>query len=60
MFGLKQFQGYLVGLIPLQANTTIGELVKALNTIGVSSRDMIAILQSMRVAGALHAELEII
>ena len=47
-------------LIPLPANTSIGELVKALNTIGVSSRDMIAILQSIRAAGALHAELEII
>lgn len=47
-------------LIPLRANTTIEELVKALNTMGVSSRDMIAILQSIRAAGALHAELEII
>lgn len=47
-------------LIPLPANTSIGELVNALNTIGVSSRDMIAILQSIRAAGALHAELEII
>lgn len=47
-------------LIPLPANTTIEELVKALNTMGVSSRDMIAILQSIRAAGALHAELKII
>ncbi|MEW5800617.1 MAG: flagellar basal body P-ring protein FlgI [bacterium] len=47
-------------LIPLPANTTVGELVKALNAIGVTSRDLIAILQSIRVAGALHAELEII
>ena len=54
---IKEEQGKL---IPLPANTSIGELVKALNTIGVSSRDMIAILQSIRAAGALHAELEII
>ena len=54
---IKEEQGKL---IPLASNTTIGELVKALNTIGVSSRDMIAILQSMRAAGALHAELQII
>ena len=47
-------------LIPLPANTTVGELVKALNAIGVTSRDLIAILQSIRAAGALHAELEII
>ncbi|MEW6379291.1 MAG: flagellar basal body P-ring protein FlgI [bacterium] len=47
-------------LIPLPANTTVGELVRALNAIGVSSRDLIAILQSIRATGALHAELEII
>lgn len=47
-------------LIPIVSNTNIGELVKALNAIGVSSRDLIAILQSLRAAGALHAELEII
>jgi len=47
-------------LIPLPANTTVGELVRALNAIGVSPRDLIAILQSIRAAGALHAELEII
>jgi flagellar P-ring protein precursor FlgI len=47
-------------LIPIPANATVGELVKALNAIGVTSRDLIAILQSIRAAGALHAELEII
>ncbi|MGA1874513.1 MAG: flagellar basal body P-ring protein FlgI [bacterium] len=47
-------------LIPIPGHTTIGELVKALNAMGVSSRDLIAILQSLRAAGALHAELEII
>lgn len=39
---------------------TIGELVRALNAIGASPRDLIAILQAMKVAGALHAELKII
>ncbi len=47
-------------LIPIPGNITIGELVKALNAIGVTSRDLIAILQSIRAAGALHAELKII
>ncbi len=47
-------------LIPLAENASIGDLVKALNAIGVTSRDLIAILQSMRSAGALHADLEII
>ena len=36
---------------------TIGELVSALNAMGVTPRDLITILQSFRAAGALHAEL---
>ena len=39
---------------------TIGELVRALNSIGASPRDLIAILQAMRAAGALQAKLNII
>lgn len=39
---------------------TLGELVKALNAIGVTPRDLITILQVMKAAGALQAELEII
>jgi flagellar P-ring protein precursor FlgI len=39
---------------------TIGELVRALNAIGVTPRDLITILQSMKAAGALQAELEIL
>lgn len=44
----------------MPASSTIGELVKALNAIGVSPRDMISIFQSIKAAGALQAELEII
>jgi len=39
---------------------TVGDLVRALNAIGVSPRDLITILQSMKAAGALHAQLEVI
>ncbi|MFO7738213.1 MAG: flagellar basal body P-ring protein FlgI [Desulfatiglandaceae bacterium] len=39
---------------------SIGELVKALNALGVSPRDLIAIFQSIKAAGALQAKLEII
>jgi flagellar P-ring protein precursor FlgI len=39
---------------------TIGELVRALNAIGVTPRDLITILQVIKAAGALQAELEII
>ncbi|TWI72388.1 flagellar P-ring protein precursor FlgI [Desulfobotulus alkaliphilus] len=39
---------------------TIGELVRALNAIGVTPRDMISIFQTIKAAGALQADLEII
>jgi len=39
---------------------TIGEVIKGLNAIGATPRDIITILQAIRAAGALHAELEII
>lgn len=38
----------------------IGDLVKALNALGVTPRDIIAILQAIKQAGALQGELEII
>lgn len=37
----------------------IGEVVTALNAIGVTPRDLIAILQAIKASGSLHAELEI-
>lgn len=39
---------------------TIGELVRALNALGASSRDLISILQAIRASGALDAELEVL
>lgn len=39
---------------------TIADLVRALNAIGATPRDLIAILQAIKAAGALQAELEII
>jgi len=41
-------------------NATIAQLVKGLNSIGVTPRDLITILQTIKAAGALQAELEII
>ncbi|HEX9812995.1 MAG TPA: flagellar basal body P-ring protein FlgI [Burkholderiales bacterium] len=45
--------------VSLPAGTRVAELVSALNAIKVSTRDVISILQSMKRAGALHAELVI-
>jgi flagellar P-ring protein precursor FlgI len=44
----------------LQQGATVEELVRALAAIGSTPRDVIAILQSLRSAGALEAELEVI
>ncbi|NOZ68723.1 MAG: flagellar basal body P-ring protein FlgI [Deferribacteres bacterium] len=42
------------------SGVTLGEVVKALNLLGVTPRDLISILQALKAAGALQAELEII
>lgn len=47
-------------LVPLKQAGSLNDVVRILNTIGASPRDMITILQSMKNAGALKAELEII
>jgi flagellar P-ring protein precursor FlgI len=44
----------------LKEGATVEELVKALASIGSTARDVIAILESLRAAGALDAELEVI
>ena len=47
-------------LMMVPEGRTIGELVRALNALGVTPRDLIVILQAIKSAGALQAELEII
>ncbi|WP_290872465.1 flagellar basal body P-ring protein FlgI, partial [Aquabacterium sp.] len=47
-------------LIQMPAGTKLTEVVKALNTLGANPQDLVAILQAMKTAGALQAELEII
>jgi flagellar P-ring protein precursor FlgI len=44
----------------LQQGATVEELVRALSSIGSTPRDIIAILQNLRTAGALEADLEVI
>lgn len=41
-------------------STNVGDLVKALNNLGVTPKDLISILQSIKAAGALHGELEVL
>jgi flagellar P-ring protein precursor FlgI len=43
----------------LTSGVTLRELVASLNALGVGPRDLISILQSIKAAGALHADLEV-
>jgi flagellar P-ring protein precursor FlgI len=47
-------------LIYITGAPTLSQVVRALNTIGVSPRDLIAIVQALREQGALQAEIDII
>jgi flagellar P-ring protein precursor FlgI len=46
-------------LLTLPASTSVNDLVQSLNGVGATPRDIIAILQAIQQAGALHGELVI-
>jgi flagellar P-ring protein precursor FlgI len=54
---IKQEGGVLMNL---KASANLADIVKALNALGANPQDLTAILQAMKSAGALRAELEII
>jgi flagellar P-ring protein precursor FlgI len=43
----------------LPAGISLQELVNGLNALGIGPRDMITILQAIKAAGALQAEIEV-
>ena len=47
-------------LVQMPAGTQLADVVKALNALGATPQDLLAILQAMQSAGALNAELEVI
>lgn len=47
-------------VIKLSPGVTLGELVRALNSVGAAPRDLIAIFQAIKAAGAMQAELTVI
>ena len=47
-------------LLVIPQGVSLGDVVKGLNSIGVTPRDLIAILQAIKASGALHARLELI
>ena len=54
---IKQEPG---SLIQMPAGTKLADVVKALNSLGATPQDLLAILQALKSAGALNAELEVI
>ncbi len=47
-------------LLMFRAGVTLDAVVRALNAVGASPNDLIAIVQAMKQAGALHAQLDVI
>ena len=47
-------------IIQMPASPQLADVVKALNTLGATPGDLLAILQAIKAAGALNAELEVI
>ncbi len=47
-------------VVQLKEGATVEELIRGLQTIGATARDVVAILQAIKAAGALNAELEVL
>jgi flagellar P-ring protein precursor FlgI len=47
-------------VLALKAGANLADVVKAMNSIGASPQDLLSILQALKAAGSLRAELEII
>ena len=47
-------------LISVNEGATLGDVIKALNALGVTPRDLIGILQALKSQGALQADLELL
>lgn len=47
-------------VISVPRGTSLNEVVRALNAVGATPQDLLSILQAMKAAGALKAELQII
>ncbi len=54
---VRENENRRLGIVP--GNVTLDDLVRSLNALGVGPREMIQILQAIKAAGALQAELEV-
>jgi flagellar P-ring protein precursor FlgI len=55
-----QAQESAVQTVQLKEGATVDELIRGLQTMGASARDVVAILQAIKQAGALNADLEVL
>jgi flagellar P-ring protein precursor FlgI len=55
--GIKKEPGKV---LQVKGGASLAEVVKAMNAIGATPQDLLAILQALKAAGSLHADLEII
>ena len=61
MLRSQDVMGCALGMHPdEQGGASLSDVVKALNAIGATPQDLLAILQAMKAAGSLRAELEVI
>jgi len=56
---VKEEGGQLV-VLDMKKGVTIGEIAAALNAIGATPRDLIAIFQAIKAAGSMHGELVVL
>ena len=47
-------------IVNMPASPLLSDVVRALNSLGATPQDLLAILQAIKAAGALNAELEVI
>ena len=47
-------------LVALEPGATLGDVVRALNMLGATPRDIIAVMQALKAAGALRAEIVVL
>ena len=47
-------------LLAVKKGANLADVIKAINALGAAPQDLLSILQAMKAAGALRAELEII
>ena len=46
-------------MVDVQGETTVDDLVAALNAVGATPKDLIAIFEAINAAGALHGDLKL-